>query len=144
MRPELIRCRAVSTNARMSSSSHRLHSKYLGLTIGLVPRYMYGILRLSTRRRSELSQFSDMLKFLSHQKIFYKTCMRAVKVAMNFQMILKRWTGPPVKRWTGPPWIGESGLGGMRTLIMRHAFVIVNVAIMHVARSQPHCMIQWV
>ena len=33
-----------------------------------------------------------MLEFLSHQKIFYKTCMRAVKVAMNFQMILKRWT----------------------------------------------------
>ena len=32
-----------------------------------------------------LSQFSDMLEFLSHQKIFYKTCMRAVKVAMNFQ-----------------------------------------------------------
>ena len=45
-----------------------------------------------------LSQFSDMLEFLSHQKIFYKTCMRAVKVAMNFQMILKRWTGPPFDR----------------------------------------------
>ena len=41
-----------------------------------------------------LSQFSDMLEFLSHQKIFYKTCMRAVKMAMNFQMILISKGGP--------------------------------------------------
>ena len=48
--------------------------------------------------RRVLKPISDMLEFLSHQKIFYKTCMRAVKVAMNFQMILKRWTGPPFDR----------------------------------------------
>ena len=40
-----------------------------------------------------------MLEFLSHQKIFYKTCMRAVKVAMNFQLILKRWSGPPFLKY---------------------------------------------
>ena len=41
-----------------------------------------------------LSQFSDMLQFLSHQKIFYKTCMRAVKVVLNFRVILRMWPGP--------------------------------------------------
>ena len=38
---------------------------------------------------SHISQFFDLLQFLGHQKIFYKTCMCAVKVALNFLPIRK-------------------------------------------------------
>ena len=38
---------------------------------------------------SHISQFFDLLQFLGHQKIFYKTCMCAVKVALNFLPIQK-------------------------------------------------------
>ena len=39
---------------------------------------------------SHKSQFFDLLQFLGHQKIFYKTCICAVKVALNFVLIRKR------------------------------------------------------
>ena len=39
---------------------------------------------------SHISQIFDLLQFLSHQKILYKTCMCAVKVAMNFLVIVYR------------------------------------------------------
>ena len=49
---------------------------------------------------SHISQFFDMLQFLGHQKIFYKTCMCAVKVAVNFLVIRKSSDsllfGPPL------------------------------------------------
>ena len=40
---------------------------------------------------SHISQFFDLLPFLGHQKIFYKTCMCAVKVALNFLPIRKKY-----------------------------------------------------
>ena len=51
----------------------------------------YGALKsLSARSAgSHISQFFDLLPFLGHQKIFYKTCMCAVKVALNFLPIRK-------------------------------------------------------
>ena len=33
------------------------------------------------------SQFSDLSQFLNHQKIFYKTCICAGKLVLNFQLI---------------------------------------------------------
>ena len=36
--------------------------------------------------------------FLSHQK----TCKCAVKVALNFQLVLKRWSGPPFLKYPEP------------------------------------------
>ena len=33
------------------------------------------------------------------RKDFLKTCMCAVKVALNFQLILKRWSGPPFLKY---------------------------------------------
>ena len=39
---------------------------------------------------SHISQFFGLLQFLGHQKIFYKTCMCAVKVELNFLLIRKK------------------------------------------------------
>eukprot|EP01048_Picozoa_sp_COSAG05_P005406 COSAG05_NODE_319_length_11483_cov_406.525604_9_plen_115_part_00 len=40
---------------------------------------------------SHISQFFDLLQFLGHQKIFYKTCICAVKVELNFLLIRKSY-----------------------------------------------------
>eukprot|EP01048_Picozoa_sp_COSAG05_P019255 COSAG05_NODE_2967_length_2458_cov_1.609580_5_plen_52_part_01 len=37
---------------------------------------------------SHISQLFDLLPFLGHQKIFYKTCMCAVTVALNLGTFL--------------------------------------------------------
>ena len=51
--------------------------------------YLHVARYLTTRSAgSHISQFFDLLQFLGHQKIFYKTCMCAVKVALNFLSIL--------------------------------------------------------
>ena len=54
---------------------------------------------------SHISQFFDLLQFLGHQKIFYKTCMCAVKVALNFLPI-------PIGNFSYLTVFQDSGLGG--------------------------------
>ena len=58
----------------------------------LGPRVPYSFKRGPTARSagSHISQFFGLLQFLGHQKIFYKTCMCAVKVALNFLPIQKK------------------------------------------------------
>ena len=66
----------------------------------------------STGTSSHISQFFDLLPFLGHQKIFYKTCMCAVKVALNFVPIRKSTDsvlfGPLLFKTV----FQDSGLGG--------------------------------
>ena len=58
---------------------------------------------------SHISQFFDLLPFLGHQKIFYKTCMCAVKVALNFLPIRKKC----YKHFSYLTVFQDSGLGGV-------------------------------
>ena len=57
-----------------------------------------------------ISQFFGLLQFLGHQKIFNKTCMCAVKVALNFLLIRKKCDS----HFFGPALIYRNCFPGLR------------------------------
>ena len=66
----------------------RLHELSVGSHAHSMP------MRPTRSERGYVSQFYDLLQFLDHQKIRYKTCMCAGKVELNFQLIRRnRCTG---------------------------------------------------
>ena len=65
---------------------------------------------------SHISQFFDLLPFLGHQKIFYKTCMCAVKVALNFLPIRKKC----YKHFSYLTVFQDSGLDGCTAVERKH------------------------
>ena len=68
---------------------------------------------VSVWRAGSVSQFSNVLQFLVHQKICYKACICADTAALNVQLIRKG--GPD--HLSEVPSIGESGgIGGYRLI----------------------------
>ena len=90
------RCKPGKDTIHVRRTSNRCNEREKGTygTLQSVTQKTEALMQSTRSERGYVSQFSDLLQFLSHQKIFYKTCMRAVKVVLNFRVILRMWPGP--------------------------------------------------